>query len=214
MTIRLQPYALVALALMAAPAFAQQESASPFGGLGNSKDPIKIDADRLEIFDKEQRAVFSGNVVAVQGDTTMRCSQLVVHYDQSATQGGAAQGGGQTSGGQTGGNQAGASQPAGAQAAGTPAENNIKKLECAGPVTVVSKDQTATGDNATFDRQANRVFLTGKVALSQGQNVQQCDHIVYDLNTSIARCESKPGGRVQGVFVPGGNEPQKPARPR
>ncbi|ALA16666.1 MULTISPECIES: LptA/OstA family protein [unclassified Chelatococcus] len=204
MTIRLQPYALLALALMAAPAFAQQESASPFGGLGNSKDPIKIDADRLEIFDKEQRAVFSGNVVAVQGDTTMRCSQLVVHYDQSATQGG----------GQTGGNQAAAGQPAGAQAGGTPAENNIKKLECAGPVTVVSKDQTATGDNATFDRQANRVFLTGKVALSQGQNVQQCDHIVYDLNTSIARCESKPGGRVQGVFVPGGNEPQKPARPR
>ncbi|MBB4019678.1 lipopolysaccharide export system protein LptA [Chelatococcus caeni] len=204
MTIRLQPYALLALALMAAPAFAQQESASPFGGLGNSKDPIKIDADRLEIFDKEQRAVFSGNVVAVQGDTTMRCSQLVVHYDQSATQGG----------GQTGGNQAAAGQPADAQAGGTPAENNIKKLECAGPVTVVSKDQTATGDNATFDRQANRVFLTGKVALSQGQNVQQCDHIVYDLNTSIARCESKPGGRVQGVFVPGGNEPQKPARPR
>lgn len=210
MTIRLQSYALLALALMAAPAFAQQqESASPFGGLGNSKDPIKIDADRLEIFDKEQRAVFSGNVVAVQGDTTMRCSQLVVHYDQSATQGGAPQGGNQA-----GGNQAGAGQQAGAQAEGAPAENNIKKLECAGPVTVVSKDQTATGDNATFDRQANRVFLTGKVALSQGQNVQQCDHIVYDLNTSIARCESKPGGRVQGVFVPGGNEPQKPTRPR
>ncbi|CUA84853.1 Lipopolysaccharide export system protein LptA [Chelatococcus sambhunathii] len=205
MTIRLLPHALLAVALMAAPALAQQqESASPFGGLGNSKDPIKIDADRLEIFDKEQRAVFLGNVVAVQGDTTMRCSQLVVHYDQSATRGGS----------QAGGNQASAAQQAAGQTGGTPAENNIKKLDCAGPVTVVSKDQTATGDNATFDRQANRVFLTGKVALSQGQNVQQCDHIVYDLNTSIARCESKPGGRVQGVFVPGGNEPQKPARPR
>lgn len=200
MTIRLQPYALLAFALVAAPALAQQqENASPFAGLGNSKDPIKIDADRLEIFDKEQRAIFSGNVVAVQGDTTMRCSRLIVHYDQSATRGGA--------------NQSGSGQQQ-AAAGGTPAENNITKLECAGPVTIVSKDQTATGDLATFDRQANRVFLTGKVALSQGQNVQQCDRIVYDLNTSIARCEAKPGGRVQGVFVPGGNEPQKPTRPR
>ena len=54
----------------------------PLGNLGgNSKEPIKIDADRLDVFDKEQRAVFQGNVVVVQGETTMRCSTLTVFYE-------------------------------------------------------------------------------------------------------------------------------------
>ena len=41
---------------------------SALGGLGgDSKEPIKIDADKLDVLDKENRAVFTGNVVAVPG---------------------------------------------------------------------------------------------------------------------------------------------------
>ena len=35
---------------------------------------MKIDADRLDVFDRENKAIFAGNVVAVQGDSTIRCS--------------------------------------------------------------------------------------------------------------------------------------------
>jgi lipopolysaccharide export system protein LptA len=55
-------------------------------GSGN-KEPIKIDADKLEVFDKEQRAVFSGNVVAVQGESTVHCTELTVLYEQQRGQG-------------------------------------------------------------------------------------------------------------------------------
>ncbi|MGV6875181.1 LptA/OstA family protein [Pseudochelatococcus sp. B33] len=157
----------------------------PLGALGSGKDPIKIDADRLDVFDTEKRATFTGNVVAVQGETTLRCSALNVFYEQSAT---------------------GASGAP--QAAQTDGDNNIRKLDCQGPVTVVSGAQTATGQHAVFDRISNTVTLTGNVILSQDKNVQQCDRIVYNLDTSIANCIAKPGGRVQGVFVPGsGNAP-------
>jgi lipopolysaccharide export system protein LptA len=70
-------------------------------------------------------------------------------------------------------------------------------------VTVVSKTQTATGDNAVFDRTANRVVLTGNVALSDGPNVTRGDRIVYDLNSGIANVETTTGGRVRALFVPG-----------
>ncbi|MBB3809305.1 LptA/OstA family protein [Pseudochelatococcus contaminans] len=165
---------------------------SPLGGLGSGKDPIKIDADRLDVFDSEKRATFTGNVVAVQGETTLRCSALNVFYEQSAT------------GGATG------NQPAQTQGAQADGDNNIRKLDCAGPVTVVSSGQTATGQHAVFDRVANTVTLSGNVLLSQEKNVQQCDRIVYNLANSVANCIAKPGGRVQGVFVPGsGNAPKR-----
>jgi lipopolysaccharide export system protein LptA len=149
-----------------------------------SAEPIKIDADRLDVFDKEQRAVFAGNVVAVQGDTTMRCTTLTVFYDQAASKAGTAP----------------TPTPA---AAGAGQDNGIKKLDCKGPVTVVSKEQTATGDNATYDKLANKVVLTGNAVLSQGPNVTKGDRVIYDLNTSIAKVE---GGRVQSVLVPGSTD--------
>ncbi|MFD2248707.1 lipopolysaccharide export system protein LptA [Pseudochelatococcus lubricantis] len=184
---------MLSIAAADAQAQAQRPGSQPLGGLGSGKDPIKIDADRLDIFDKEKRATFTGNVVAVQGETTMRCSSLNVFYEQSAT-----------------GNAAGAAPaPASGGPGGPGGNNNIRKLDCEGPVTVVSKDQTATGQHAVFDRDSNTVVLTGKVALSQGKNVQQCDRIVYNLDTSIANCVAKPGGRVQGVFVPGSGNPPK-----
>jgi lipopolysaccharide export system protein LptA len=179
-------------------------SRSPLGGLGGSgKEPIKIDADRLDVFDKEQRAVFAGNVVAVQGDTTMRCTTLTVFYDQAATKSGTSASTGSASATAT------ASASAGT---GNPQDNGIKKLDCKGPVTVVSKDQTATGDNATYDKVANKVILTGNAVLSQGPNVTRGERVVYDLNTSIAKVE---GGRVQSVLVPGSTEQgDKPGKPK
>ena len=50
----------------------------------NRDKPVQIEAATLEVRDKEKMATFSGNVHVVQGDTTMRCKVLVVHYDNEA----------------------------------------------------------------------------------------------------------------------------------
>jgi lipopolysaccharide export system protein LptA len=193
------PAAKPAATTPAAPAAAREgkkerSAPGPLGGLGggNSKEPIRIDADRLDVFDKEGKAIFKGNVVAVQGETTMRCSALTVFYER------------QSSPGAKGDAQAGApkAQPA---AAASP-NDAVKQIDCAGPVTVVSKDQVATSDNATFDRAANKVVLTGNAALSQCQNVTRGERIVYDLTTGVANVETAPGGRVKALFVPGGGD--------
>jgi lipopolysaccharide export system protein LptA len=187
--------ALVLLPLAAAAQTARDRN-SAFGTLGSNKEPIKIDADRLDVFDRDGRAVFEGNVVAVQGESTMKCTSLTVLYEQRS------QGAGQRQ-----------AQPA--AGGGAPTDSAIKKIDCKGPVTIVSKTQTATGDNASFDRVANRVLLTGNVSLSDGPNLTRGERLVYDLNTGVANIETAPGGRVRAMFTPGGSDgPGQAAAPQ
>lgn len=178
---------LLPVATTAAFAQAEKERAVGFGNFGSSKEPIKIDANKLDVFDKEGRAVFSGDVVAVQGESTMKCTTMTVYYEQRNREGGA--------------------EPAAAQAAQGPSESAIKKIDCKGPVTIVSRTQVATGDSATFDRGANKILLIGNAALSDGPNVTRGERVVYDINTGVASIDTKPGGRVRALFVPGNGAP-------
>lgn len=179
------------------------DSSSPLGGFGgDSKEPIKIDADKLDVLDKDNRAVFTGNVVAVQGETTVRCSVMTVFYEGRGGQ----QGGGAAR------TPAPAATPAPAGAAGQSNDSSIKRIECNGPVTVVSKTQAATSDNAVFDRANNQVIMTGNVALNDGPNITRGERLVYNTVTGVANVENNKG-RVQGFFVPNSTEAAKPGTP-
>jgi lipopolysaccharide export system protein LptA len=173
-------------------------ASSALGGLGgDSKEPIKIDADKLDVLDKENKAVFTGNVVAVQGETTVRCSVMTVLYEG---RGGAG----------SGGAPAAPAAPAAGAAPGQSNDSSIKRILCKGPVTVVSKTQAATSDNAEFDRANNVVIMTGNVALNDGPNITRGEKLTYNTVTGIANVETNKGGRVQGFFVPNAAEPGKP----
>jgi lipopolysaccharide export system protein LptA len=181
-----------------------KERSSPLAGFGaNGKEPIKIDSDRLDVFDRDGRAVFTGNVVAVQGDSTIRCSIMTVFYEQNRAQA-----------------QAGGGQPRPANAAAGSNDSAIKKIDCQGPVTVVSKTQTATGDKAVYDKADNKVVITGSVALADGTNVMRGERIVYDLDSGVANVDPKVGERVKVLITPGSGseasakpEPKPEAKP-
>ncbi len=178
-------------------------ASSPLGGLGgDSKEPIKIDADKLDVLDKENKAVFTGNVVAVQGETTVRCTVMTVLYEGRGGQGAAAA---------KGSTPAPAQTPAPAAAGGKDPANDssIKRILCKGPVTVVSKTQAATSDNAEFDRANNLVIMTGNVALNDGPNITRGEKLTYNTVTGVANVETNKGGRVQGFFVPNSADANK-----
>ncbi len=73
-------FLLLAPGLLAvAPAEGQQAASS--GGSGfNSNAPVDVDADRIEVQDRADRAIFSGNVVARQGNMTLNSARLTVIY--------------------------------------------------------------------------------------------------------------------------------------
>ncbi len=170
----------------------------PFGGFGgNSKDPIRIDANKLEVFDKEQKAIYSGDVVAVRGTTTTRASVMTIFYDNKKT-------------GDQGKSGAGAVRNGSGGA--TPSQDGaLKRIEFKGPVSVVNGTQTATANEMIYDALAKKVFLKGNAVVADGVNIQRGENMVYDTETSIAVVTNPtPGGRVQGIFTPGSQD-EKPA---
>lgn len=46
----------------------------------NTKQPIEIDADSLEVLQKDKKAIFAGNVVAKQGTMVLTSNKMTVHY--------------------------------------------------------------------------------------------------------------------------------------
>jgi lipopolysaccharide export system protein LptA len=160
------------------------DSAAIFPGT-SSKDPISIDADKLVYYDKERKAVYSGNVVVIQGETKMTCSVMTVFLDRAPTQT--------------------APQPTNGQS-GPPADSGVKHLDATGPVTVVSKTQVATGDSGSYDKAQDKVWLIGHVTLSDGQNVTKGDKLTYDLKSGLATVDTNAkSGRVHGQFIPKSN---------
>lgn len=89
-------FAVVALiaAGAAATGAAQAQTAGPFGGFKHdSKAPIEIVADTLEVQQSANRAIFNGDVVAGQGTLRLTTDRLTVIYaaEKSDTETGAIQ---------------------------------------------------------------------------------------------------------------------------
>ena len=180
---------LVCAALVLGTMSAVAQPASPAGALdtfGTNRQPIQISADQLDVHDKDNKAIFIGNVIAVQGDSTLKCTKLEVFYSQSDA-------------------EATATPSATSTTTQTPRfatdNSSIRNIECLGPVTIVSKTQVATGDHATFDRKVNKVYLRGNVVLKDGTNVVRGDRLVHDVTTGIATV----GGRVRTMIIPEGS---------
>ncbi len=162
----------------------------------NRGQPVKIEASRLEVRDKDKVATFSGNVKVVQGDTTMHCKVLVVFYEKKDEAQGA-----------PAGSQPGAPMPAAAP--GPAGSSQISRLEAKGSVVVTQKDQTATGDSALFDMKSNTVTLQGNVIVSQGPNVMRGERLVVDLTTGVSRVDAG-GGLVKMLLNQGAPQPNAP----
>jgi lipopolysaccharide export system protein LptA len=140
----------------------------------NDQTPIDIVAAQLDYFDKQQKMIYTGDVVATRGDTILKTPKLTVFL---------------------------APQAKGANAPKTSSSDRVRRMEAVGPVTLISKDQVATGDSGIYQKGENKVYLDGNVRLTQGPNVTLGDHIVYDLKTAQAVVT----GHVRSLFIPDGD---------
>lgn len=174
---------------------------------GNSKEPISVEADKLVYFEKELKAVYTGNVIAIQGDSKLTCSMLTIFMEKAPAAPAAAPA--KTA-------DAHGAPPKGADAGGEPdgASSRMRHMDCAGPVTMVSKTQTATGDSGSYDKPQNKVLLIGHVTLSDGRNVTKGDRLTYDMTTGEAVIDKEGQHRITGQFLPGGADSASPAKPK
>jgi lipopolysaccharide export system protein LptA len=157
----------------------QQQGVSALKG-HNSNAPVDVTADRIEVQDRADRALFVGNVHATQAELTLDTDRLTVAYSSKP--------------GATGGSTAGG----GVQ---------IHRLDAAGGVVVHSPSETAKGDLGIYDLDRKLITIIGNVRLTQRDNVVTGQRLVINLDSGRAVIDGGPpgvnssGGRVTGHFT-------------
>ena len=185
-------------------------------GLNMQSDaPTDITAQRLQIFDDKSLALFTGNVLVLQGGTRLRSEQLQVQYQGSARSGTDAQD-----------NEAESVDPA-AMAAQTKivslrAERNVnvtlengQKVRSQWLVHDESEQTLTMGDNViltgesgqktrakklVYNLLTKKAELTGGVTLAQAGNILKGESLVANMATKTAVLLAK--GKVKGIFQP------------
>jgi lipopolysaccharide export system protein LptA len=161
-------------------------------------EPIRISSATLEVRDKSKVAMFKGDVVVIQGDTNVRCNELVVFYE-----------------GERGAPGSKATPAPAAKGVPAPGQGGqqIRRMEARGSVVVTQKDQRAIGDRAEFDMRTNTVTLIGNVVITSADNVVRGERVAIDLNSGVARMgvESGGSGRVEMLVNPK-SAPPKPGK--
>ena len=184
---------LATTVIAATAAFAQVKQQSSVSALKghNTNAPVDVQADRIEVQDKADRAVFTGNVHAIQAEMTLDTPRLTVAYSG---------GGAATSSTANNGNNV-----------------QIHRLDAAGGVVVKSPTETAKGDFGIYDLDRKLITLIGNVQLNRETNQVNGSRLVIDLDSGRAVVDGGPpgvnssGGRVSGHFtVPQRQQQQQP----
>ena len=169
--------ALAVLLLAPMPGLAQDASEAFRGFSASSNDPIQIEADRLEVRDKDKMAIYSGNVRVRQGETLLKTSELRVHYTGEASAGVPGSGVDRI---ETGGPvtvRSGRQTASGDKAVFEMARDLVTMT---GNVVLAEGDSVVRGNRLVVDLKARKANMFGGASTSGG-------------------------GRVQTVINPGGN---------
>ncbi len=150
----------------------------------DSNQPIEISADSLEVLQDTSKAVFNGNVEALQGNIKMNAQRMEVFYRQQDQQNTTANIGA------------------------------VSRIEVIGDVMFTTPTETAKATKGIYDVDKQMITLVGNVILSRDKNTLKGGRLDYNLKTQKSLLTSGTGqksvdgkvspssGRVKGVFVP------------
>jgi lipopolysaccharide export system protein LptA len=130
-------------------------------GSVKSKDaPIVVTARTLVADNKKKTAVYKKDVVVKKGDMTLYADTVTVHLkDTGKSPDKAAKG----------------------QTDIVQGSGKIDTIEAKGSVKIIQQDKTATADEATYYSDADKIVLTGKPRVWQGDNVITGNRISYNI---------------------------------
>ena len=146
---------LAGLVLGHGPALPQTVDATAATKEAKTPRNVDIEADSMEVLDKEKKAIFKGNVNAKRGNVTLKTENLVVTYTE---------------------------QPAATE--GGEKKTDVTFLDADTSVVIITSSQTVTGDSAHMDVKANKVTVKGNVKVVQGKTVMNGQQLFVDLNTN------------------------------
>lgn len=129
---------------------AKSGPAKPTGFLAPSGEPINITSARLDIDDNRKVSLFTGDVVARQGEATLSTPELEVSYEGDAAPGTTAK-----------------TTPASA----TAPSGKVSRIVAKAPVVMTRGDtDRVTSDNADFDVINETAILSGNLIMTSGED--------------------------------------------
>lgn len=179
---------MTALLMASSPTFA-----APNNGISNkyqSDKPIEITSDALEVLQKQNKAIFTGHVVAVQGDVHLKSEKMTVFYKNS---------------------EGTKTKKKSADKSVVPEQQSIDKIIVEKKVFLSTPEETASGTDGIYDVAKQKIFLNGNVVLTRENNVLKGNKLVYDFATGKSEMKAnnvagKPKDRVKALFIPKNEE--------
>lgn len=138
--------------------------------------PIRVNADRSEVIERQRQVVLIDNVDIMQGDARLRANRVTINYAGS---------------GQT-------------ETSGLSGFGDISSMEAVGEVYYVTPELKATGDRGTYDAPSDTIKLSGNVVLIRGEDVATGKTLVMKLSEGRTVLEGGDG-QVQMNINPNQN---------
>ncbi len=138
------------------------------------KSPITIESDRLETFEKGKLVVFSGHVKADKDTTVIHCDELSIFYQQK--------------------------DGSGKEADGEMQSADIERIEAKENVTIKGDNGILTGDHAVLYNKSQKVVMTGRAVMKDGDNIIQGDRITFFLSEGKGVVESLKKNKVKATI--------------
>ncbi len=159
--------------------------------------PIEITSDTLQVLQQENKAIFTGHVIATQDNVKIKSEKMVVFYKQS---------------------EKNAEKPAKKSLISPPAaseKNSIEKIIVEKNVFLSTPEETASGANGIYNVIDKKIYLNDNVVLTRDKNVLKGNKLVYDFDTGKSELTSSDSAnskdpdkkqRVKALFVPNSDE--------
>jgi lipopolysaccharide export system protein LptA len=162
------------MAMLAGPAAAQLAT--------NSRAPVDITADSLEVANGACTSIWRGHAEALQENSRLRADVLTAEFQNKG-------GGESVSTGKTG------------------ACGDLVRMTAQGSVYYVTPQQKVHGDTAVYEAGSSTLTVTGDVVAVQGPNVLRGSRMVFNTVSGQGHMEGSAAGRnrtarPRGVFYP------------
>jgi len=167
------------LTLMAGAVPAAGEPQQEKKNLELSREPIRIDSDRLDAYNDKRLVVFSGNAVAVQGDKVLKADKLLLYYKKK----------------ESGDQKAEVKELAGKS-------GDLERIEAKGRVIMTQGERVVTGEEAVYYQETQKIVVTGNPVMREKKNVIRGDRIVVFVNENRGLVESPQNKRVTATVYP------------
>ena len=163
------------LAVLFLGVFAAMPALAQVSGEGG---PIRVNADRSEVMERQRQVVLIDNVDIMQGDARLRANRVTINYAGS---------------GET-------------ETSGMAGFGDISSMEAIGDVYYVTPEIKATGDRGNYDAESDTITLTGDVVLIRGEDVATGKRLVMRLAEGRTVLEGGAEGQVQMNINPSQTE--------